>query len=387
MKDLTKEFWFCFIAAAFLGVFLVIGFPLLADTESEESYVLGGVDPDEPQILVTVEYMTFDQLMQPEVMALAKRHNLLVAPNIRAHYLNDKLDEFLTAYEDAGIQVVFWPLLPREECLYLNEKHAEDFLDHLDKIYDWAEEHDHKIEAMVVDIEPPNCQEGTDRAPEEAASESGAEEDLGQIWEMMDKEEFETALPKFKKVLAKLHEHDTVAISTAMDYAAVDLVTGQPVAQDIAGGPALFVDWDYVSFMNFGSQNTAFLKDMFGGMGMEWDVHDTRYLSYLICKTIAGEYGNRAAISLGQTIPGEGHGAVWEDPAELGKDAAACKAAGIVHFGIYDFQGIVESDDPDAWVRAVKNAEPEKPDYSVKAATLWNFIKTASTYGAVRRAL
>jgi len=316
----------------------------------------------------------------PGVMALLKRHKVWIAPVIRATSLDDELDRLVSAYEDAGLGFVYWPLLPREHCLYLNEQYAEEYLSHLDKVYAWAEEHGHRVDALIVDIEPPNCQEGTDRAPGDAGTQE-AEFSLGQAFEMLGKEEFEASIPKFQAVLDKLHQHGTVAISTAMDYAAVDIKTGRPVLQDLAGGPSLLIDWDYVSFMNFGSQNTAFLQ----GIWKSWEVKDTRYLSYRICRIIAEEYGNRAAISLGQTIPGEGHGAVWEDPAELGRDAAACKAAGIIHFGIYDLQGIVESEDPDAWFEAVKNAQPEKPAYSFKAVAVWNTVKLLSWYAQFRR--
>ena len=368
-----------FVLALFVGMFF--GWPLLADLNDD--FLPLGVDPDEPQILVTVEYMTYDQLLEPEVMDIAKRNNLLIAPVIRAHLLNEDLDRLYTEYKKAGIKIVFWPLLPREDCLYLNEEYADEYIEHLDRIYAWADKYGHDIEALIVDIEPPNCQEGTDEGPEEKEQQEGFA--LSQAFDLLGKEEFEASIPKFELVIDKLHEHNTVAISTAMDYAAMDIKTGRPVLQDVAGGPSLIVNWDYFSFMNFGSQNTVFLQELFEGMHMSWDVDDTRYLSYRLCKIIAKEYGNRAAISLGQTIPGEGHGAVWTDPADLGRDAAACKAAGIIHFGIYDFQGIVEADDPDAWVEAVRNAEPEKPKYSCKAVMVMNLVKTLSWYAQFKR--
>ncbi len=369
------------LAAVFILFGILLARPLVADYEVD--FLSLGVDPHQPQMLVTAEYMSVDELLDPKAMELAKEYNLMVAPCIRATSLDRDLDRLYTAYEEAGIKIVFWPLLPREHCLYLNERYADEYLAHLDKIYAWAEEYGHRIEALIVDIEPPNCQEGTEQGPEEQEEEEGFS--LGMIYELLGKEEFEASIPKFRAVLDKLHSHNTVAISTAMDYAAVDLKTGRPVFQDVAGGPSLIIDWDYVSFMNFGSQNTAFLKDVFKSLHMKWDVHDTRYLSYIICKVIAKEWGERAAISLGQTIPGEGHGAVWEDPAELGKDAAACKAAGIIHFGIYDFQGIVDSDDPEAWIEQVRGAKPEKPKYSPKAAAVWRLLKTFSWYAQFKR--
>ncbi|HUT52670.1 MAG TPA: hypothetical protein VM658_04710 [bacterium] len=350
--------------------------------EAASGFLPLGVDPDEPQILVTVEYMSYDELMKPEVMAFLKKYNILVAPVIRANLLNDDLDRLYAAYEQAGIKIVFWPLLPREQCLYLNETYADAYLAHLDKIYAWAGQHHHQIEALIVDIEPPNCQQGTDLGPEEQP-QTGI--DLGSVFTMLNKEEFDASIPKFQAVLDKLHAHGTTAISTAMDYAAVDLESGRPVLQDISGGPSQIINWDYYSYMSFGSQNTASLQELLSGLHLKWTADDTRYLTYILGRVMAGKFGNRAAISLGQTIPGEGHGAVWTDPAELGKDAAAYKAAGIIHFAIYDFQGIIESPDPDAWILAIKNAKPEKPKYSAKAAMVWDIIKLLSWYGETRR--
>lgn len=363
---------------------LFFGWPLLAEVTRVGNYLfLGGMSPDEPQILVTVEYMTVDQLLDPRTMDIAKRNKLWIAPCVRANALDANLDRLAKAYKAAGIGIVYWPLLPREQCLYLNTKHVDDFLAHLDKMYAWADQYGNTIEAIIIDIEPENCQKGTDAGPEAADPDAGL--GIGDAINKMDKKKFMASIEGFNRVLKKLHEHNTVAISTAMDYAATDIQNNRTVFQDLSGGPSLLVDWDMVSFMNFGSQNTKFLKEALKGLGIDWTVKDTRYLSYLMCRLIAKKYGNRAAISLGQTIPGEGHGAVWTDPADLGRDAAVCKYAGIVHFGIYDFQGIVESDNPDAWIAAVRDAKPTKPEYSAKAVTLWNLVNSLYWYGEMKR--
>lgn len=358
----------------------VLGLALSARAASNTDYLPLGLDPSEPQLLVTVEYMTYDELMQPHVIEFLKKHNIMVAPVIRANRLDDGLDELYRTYTENGVRIVFWPMLPREHCQYLNEQYADEYLGHLDNIYAWADKHGHRIEALIVDIEPPNCQSGTDQGPD-PLGEGESNVDLGSLFDLLGKEEFEASFPKFQAVLDKLHEHGTVAISTAMDYAAVDIETGRPVLQDISGGPSQLIDWDYFTYMNFGSQNTAALKELVGKLGMKWTVEDTRYLSYMLCKIIVEEHGSeRVAISLGQTIPGEGHGAVWEDPAELGKDAAACKSAGVIHFGIYDFQGIIESEDPDAWIEAVRNTPPKVPEKSRRAMFVYRVIKFLSWY-------
>jgi hypothetical protein len=322
----------------------------------------------EPQLVVTAEYMSYEDLLDPRVMDLARRHNLLVAPCIWSEHIDEGLDRLYTEYKKAGIQIIFWPQIPRDKGLYLNKKHADDYLEFLDTIYAWADEHGHRIEAMIIDIEPPSYQTGTTRGPDEPEPEQGL--GLGPILKLMGKKSFEESKAKFEAVREKCHEHGTIAISTAMDYAAVDLAINRPVLQDLAGGPSLFIDWDFTSFMNFGSANYRFLHKI------GFNYNDVRYLSYIISRYIYERYGTRAGMSIGQTIPGEGHAPVYTDPEMLKADASAIKAAGIIHFAIYDLQGVVDKPDPDAWILAVKDAPAEKPRYSVKAVCFFNTLKT-----------
>ena len=325
---------------------------------------------DKPQILTTAEYLTVDQLTDPKLMALLKKYEIMVAPCIRDYQLETEagqkeLDRLFSAYEKEGIALVFWPLTPRPEGLYLNKRSRKTFYEYLDKIYAWADKYQHPILAMVIDIEPLNFQTGTNRSPDEPAKEAGL--GLGQVIKDMDRKCFQQAKPDFMRIQEKLHAHGTIAISTALDYAALDIVMHTGAWEDLAGGPTMAVNWDYVSFMNFDSNNQKAL----GSLGFK--IEDTRYLSYLLGKAIYKKYGNKAGISTGQTIPGEGHGAVWTDPADLAKDIAALKAAGIMHFGVYDLQGIAEAKDPEAWIKAVKDTPPAKPKFRFKA---WLFYQT-----------
>jgi hypothetical protein len=330
---------------------------------------------DKPQLLVTAEYMTVDKLTDPKLMALLKKHEVLVAPCIRDYQLGTEagqkeLDRLFTAYEREGIGLVFWPLTSRREGLYLNQKNAKSFYDYLDKIYTWADRYQHPIMAMIVDIEPLNFQGGDDRSPEQPQERNSAAGDIFKALKGMDRKCFRQAKSDFMQIQEKLHRHGTIAISTALDFAALDIVMRTGVWEDLAGGPTMAVNWDYVSFMNFGSQNQKFL----GGLP-RWKIEDTRYLSYRLGKAVFRKYGKQAGISTGQTIPGEGHGAVWTDPADLAKDVAALKAAGIMHFGIYDLQGIARSQDPEAWIKAVKDTPAKKPKFRFKSYCLYQTLK------------
>jgi len=330
--------------------------------------------PDKPQLLVTAEYMTVDQLTRPETMALLKKYQVLVAPCIRAGKLDENLDRLFTIYEQEGITIVFWPLLPRGQGLYLNKEHADDFYNYLDQIYAWAEKYNHPVQALIVDIEPPNYQKGSDESPEAKtkAAPQGAPS-FGSVLKGLSIRKFNAAKPKFMAIQDKLHQHGTIAISTALDLSVVDLVTHLNAFQDLQGGPTMSVDWDYVSFMHFGSNNYPTLHKL----GFNWD--DCRYLSYRIGQIIYKKYGDKVAVSTGQTLPGEGHGAIYQNADELAKDIEVLKAAGIKHFGIYDLQGIVESKDPESWFKAVRETPPKKPQTkSLKSECFLRTLENAS---------
>ena len=358
-----------------LGAALAMGLVGSASAEATKAPTQISFSGDKPQILMTAEYLTVDELLDPKLMALLKHYGVLVAPCIRDTMLatesgQKELDRLFTAYEQAGVGLVFWPLLPRRDGLYLNQRSAKTFYAYLDKIYAWAEQYQHPIPAMIIDIEPGNFQGGDDRSPDQPKEPSSAAGGIGGALKGMDRKCFKQAQSDFMKIQEKLHQHGTVAISTALDYAALDIVMHTGAWEDLAGGPTMAVKWDYVSFMNFGSNNQAFL-----GKLPHWKIADTRYLSYQLGKAIFKKYGNQAGISTGQTIPGEGHGAVWTDPADLAQDVAALKAAGIMHFGVYDLQGIARATNPEAWIKAVKETPAKKPQFRLKSYCLYQTLK------------
>jgi len=353
-----------------IGLFCLVIVPALSGAETVLQKPLMKFDASKPVLLVTAEYLTVDQLTDPKLLALLKKYDVMVAPCIRAGKMDADLDRLFDVYEANGLTLVFWPLLPREQGLYLNKKHADDFLKYLDEIYAWAEKYHHPVQALIVDIEPPNYQKGTDAAPEE---KQGGGLGIGPLIKTLDQQSFEEARWKFQAILDKLHAHGTIGISTAMDLSVVDILTGMSAWQDFQGGPTMAANWDYVSFMHFGSNNYPMLHSMFK---MNWD--DCRWMTYRIGEIIYSKYGDKVAVSTGQTLPGEGHGAVYNSPEELAEDFSVLRAAGIRHFGIYDLQGIIEREDPEAWFKAVREAPAKTPEKSWKAENALNTFKCLS---------
>mgnify|MGYP000474581153 CR=1 FL=1 len=121
--------------ALFLGlIFWGLSFQGWSEEKPQPQFRLQ-FDLEHPQLVVTAEYMTIEELLDPKVIRLAKEHNLLVAPCIWPEDLGEELDHLMDVYEANGLQVIFWPQLSRDHCLYLNKEYAEEYLAYLDAIY------------------------------------------------------------------------------------------------------------------------------------------------------------------------------------------------------------------------------------------------------------
>ena len=125
------------LAATILIGFFVVSMPGFSGEQPSPAVKLN-VDLNQPQIVMTAEYMTMQQLSDPKVLALAVKHKLMIAPCIWPEDLTEELDRLLKLYEQNHIQSVFWPQLSRDHCLYMNKVYAEEYLAYLDAIYAWA---------------------------------------------------------------------------------------------------------------------------------------------------------------------------------------------------------------------------------------------------------
>ena len=134
------------IGCLFIIWILSVGVAAFAENLKEPKFRIK-FDIDHPQLVVTAEYMTIDELLDPKVIRLAKKYNLLVAPCIWPEDLGEELHHLMEVYEQNGIQLIFWPQLSRDHCLYMNKEYAEEYLAYLDAIYAWADKYGHHIDA------------------------------------------------------------------------------------------------------------------------------------------------------------------------------------------------------------------------------------------------
>ena len=297
-----------------------------------------------PVLLVTAEYTPYRDLAGPELVALLKKYDIQICLCVREDQLNDELDNLYKAYEQAGLHILFWPLLPKKDGLYVNKETAERYIAYLDVIYDWAEKRGHKIEAMVVDVEPG----------------SGG---FKKMLKDMDKKSWPQAVEKFNRIIQKIHEHDSLAIGVAFPFVSDDKARGTHGWEDLFGGPVASVDWDYLAVMMY----TSWFVQMLKSAGMTFDA--AHWVAYDYSLDLKKLWGDKAAVALGVTNPGEGNETViYDSPEKIAPAIAAVRMAGIKNLGIYDMKGILETGEPEAWFKVLKDTPPALPKKGKLAA-------------------
>lgn len=309
------------------------------------------LDLESPMLLVTAEYTPYEDLVKPEVVGLFKEYKVAICVCVRADQVDDKLDRLYSVYEDAGVGILFWPMLPLEDGLYVNKKTTGVYLDYLDVLFDWADSHGHKIEAIVVDVEPSYV------PPTPGEEPPGLLQNVRRVRKDMGKESFDASIPEFEKIVDKLHEHDCLAVAAAFPFVIDDRLKGRHGWEDLTGGPVATIDWDYLAIMMYSS----WFVEYGGPFGVDWDV--AHHLTYDYSRDLKEVWGEKAAVAVGVTNPGQGgETTVYPSAEMIGPALAAVKAAGIDNVGIYDLKGILESDDPESWFRTLAETGPALPD-------------------------
>ncbi len=330
-------------------VFVFMAILLAVALHVPESIALIGEEG--PVMLITAEYTPYERLVQPDVVELFTRYNVSICLCVREDQLNDDLDRLYEVYERAGIMILFWPLLPMEQGLYVNKHTTDEFLAYLDVLFEWASSRGHRIEALVVDVEPSYIPPAPGEEP------PGVVKNFRRIVRDLDEETFDASIPEFNKIIGKLHEHNCLAVAAAFPFVIDDRMRGTHGWEDLFGGPVATVDWDYIAIMMY----TSWFVETAGSLGMTWEA--AHYLAYDYSRDMKEIWGDRAAVAVGVTSPGQGHETVLYSSAEqIAPAIAAVKAAGIENLGIYDMKGILESGDAESFFRVLGETRPAVPE-------------------------
>ncbi len=303
------------------------------------------------QNFVTSEFLPYSKLIEPVVINLLKNQHFGLCLCIRENLLNEELDRLCRLYTKAGIPLIFWPLLPEQEGLYLNKYSITEYYQYLDTVFDWLESRGHHIFGLLVDVEP-----------DYQKPKPGSSPIIDNIWNSirdMDEADFKEAITGFRQIIAKIRKHGCQAIGAALPFVCNDKLEHSEVWQDYWGGPVAMVEWDVLVFMLFGS--------WFVQMGLSWP--NAHYLIYDYTEAIRKFWPNKAVVALGVTTPGTGaEKDLYQSPAQLSEGVSAVKAAGISNIAIYDLKGILDSPNPAAWLKKVQVAKPLIPGTDKKSS-------------------
>lgn len=322
---------------------------------------------DAPVLIITAEYTPYSKLIEPEVVKLFSRYGISICLCVRDDQLGDELDKLYDVYEAEGVAILLWPLLPMKDGLYLNKHTVEIYLDYLDVLFKWAQDNKHKIEAIVIDIEPSYI------PPKPGEEPPGLWKNVKRIIKDLDKKSFNASIPKFKNIVEKLHKNDCLAVVATFPFVIDDKKKGRHGFEDLFGGPVTTVEWDYIAIMMY----TSWFVEIGKSLGISWD--SAHYLAHDYALDVLKLWGDRGAVAVGVTNPGQGHEKVlYRSADEIAPALSAVRAAGIKNIGIYDLKGILESDDPEAWFKCLNEAEPKIPARGkLKAKMFRNLFKMA----------
>ena len=327
------------------------------------SFPLKAVLKFEPPIrIVTAEYTPYKRLAEPDLVNLFKKYNIFLCLCVREDQLNQDLDHIYSVYEKEGLHILFWPLLPRKYGLYLNQYTTDEYLEYLDVIFDWAEKHGHHIEALVVDVEP------------------GNPKIIKKLKKQKGKIPFEKTIEDFNRIIEKIHKHNCLAVGVGFPFVIDDRIRGTHGWEKFFGGPVATVEWDYFAVMMYSSWFVEWFK-------VSWDT--AHWMDYIYAIDLKKLWGDKAAVAVGVTSPGEGQEKViYETPQMIAPAISAIRKAGIESIGVYDLKGILASGNPEAWFKVIKEAPPALPEKGEKKAKiLRGIIKRSSWLMKVLRAL
>jgi hypothetical protein len=275
------------------------------------------------------EFLTPAELRDPAVGSLLARFGCGVLVQTRRERLDNELAASLAVLAEAGVpNVGLWLLLDEDAGYWPSERNAAAVLELTREVVARRL----PVGWLAIDLEPP-LQQARQPRPRTALAN-------------LNPRRFAAAAATFRQVIDAAHAGGLRVLCAAHDYLAEDLWLGRPVLQDRHEAPVLGLPWDTISVMLYGS--------MMSGDARGWMYDTAQELAPL---NVGASIGLTAAGILGD----EPH---YDSPAELAADAAALKAAGVRDFAVYSLEGILASQHPEAWLRAVLDAEPQAPPRS-----------------------
>jgi hypothetical protein len=117
-------------------------------------------------------------------------------------------------------------------------------------------------------------------------------------------------------------------------------------------------------------------------------VEDARWYGYRALARMAAVIGQRAGAFVGVVGKGKlGDEPSYQDPVELARDASAARAAGVGEVSLFCLEGVLDSPEPEGWLRALTDAAPERPPLRWRGELLHRSIEAGAMAVSALRAM
>lgn len=306
-----------------------------------------GGEPDAPparSFALWSEFLQDDEVRAQIPFLQAERADLYLAiPSVRIG--DAALATLLHDLAGAGVGVRAWLLLPEEDGYWPNEHNVAAMREATMAFADWREREGLPVEWVIFDMEMSLART---RAVADTIETNGALAGLNALLEGEDPSAFAAHRDELAALVRDVQGRGLRVMSVTYPTILDDLEDGDDQIQDRMDVPVLGIPWDEASFMVYQS----LIYDLSGS----WHGPDV-IESY--GRTALELFGERASVALG--IVGSAAvdpvDAPYPDATTLLGDQAAARAAGVEPVSVYSLDGILQQDEPDAWVDADRPAE------------------------------
>lgn len=279
-------------------------------------------------------------------------------------------DENASAFrqlKEAGVQLGFWPLLPREEGYFPGERNVDRFSSFARRLVRWAEDESAKPDLVAVDQELPF--EQMLKVLNASFVKKGALA-LETCLENLDRTSFEYARGRLSQLNQWLKQKGVDTLTACLPWIGLEFDGRLEVIQDMMETPVMGIDWDIISPMSYASM----ISGMSGGLVT---LRDADWLTFDICLGLRAARGRNSGISLGLTGTGVFESEpVFSEPAQLVTGVEAALAAGVRDVSIYNLEGTLARAEPRRWFEALRNARPRVPPRSNRVVTAVNAARS-----------
>lgn len=324
---------------------------------------------------VCVEFLAPAELARPEVVRLLARHR--VAPMLALRPGTD--DEALAALDpflEAGLPACGWPLLDDADGYWPSEANAGRFVERVRGLLARAARRGRPLPWLAVDLEPPIDE--VSRARRSGPWWRAAPALAAQALAHLRPAQFAAAQQDYVALHKECAAAGTRTLAIAYPLVSADFAAGGDAMQDLCEAP-LRCGWDRVAIMTYGSMVAGYSR---GALS----VADARWYGYRALSRLSRALGARTGAFVGVVGRGKlGDEPAYDSPDDLGLDAAAARAAGVGEVALFCLEGILDSRDPEAWLRAL-DRPAARPPATWRGELLHRSIEAGARAVAVARA-